>query len=108
MFEYAATVIRVIDGDTIEADLDLGFRIHLHTYIRLAGLNAPELRMPNGAASRDHLVSLLIAPILVKTRLGHEFEKYGRVLGDIVASGVDVNAAMIAAGFAVKSEQKGL
>ena len=43
-FTYPISSIRVIDGDTIEADVDLGFRIRQRQIIRLAGIDAPELR----------------------------------------------------------------
>ncbi len=43
-FTYPITNIRIIDGDTIEADVDLGFRIRQRQIIRLAGIDAPELR----------------------------------------------------------------
>ena len=48
-FTYPITNIRVIDGDTIEADVDLGFRIRQRKVIRLAGIDAPELRSKDAA-----------------------------------------------------------
>lgn len=64
MYEYAATVRSVHDGDTFEADLDLGFHTHLRTSIRLAGINAPELGKvkalnPDGQAATEGLMGLL-------------------------------------------------
>ena len=44
MYEYKAKLIRVVDGDTLVADIDLGFHIHVRSYLRFARINAPELR----------------------------------------------------------------
>lgn len=43
MFQYAARIVQVIDGDTLKIDLDLGFRCHLFETIRLAHINTPEI-----------------------------------------------------------------
>lgn len=42
MFQYQAQVIRIVDGDTIWLDIDLGFRMHMEIDVRLAGVNTPE------------------------------------------------------------------
>lgn len=42
MFQYAASVIRIVDGDTLWLNIDLGFRVHLEIDVRLARINAPE------------------------------------------------------------------
>ena len=47
MYNYNATCVRVIDGDTIDADIDLGFSVKIKKRIRLAGINAPESRTRN-------------------------------------------------------------
>jgi micrococcal nuclease len=102
MWNYTATLIRVIDGDTIEADIDLGFDIHYTAKIRLAGINAPEMKTPQGAPAKEHLAQLLTNKVMVvTTKLNKEFEKYGRVLGEITINGHSVNQQMILEGFAV-------
>ena len=102
MYTYSATLLRVIDGDTIEADIDLGFDIHYVAKIRLAGINAPEMKTPQGAPAKEHLTNLLTNRVLVvTTKLNKEFEKYGRVLGEITVNGYSVNQQMITEGFAV-------
>ena len=45
MYEYKFKVNRVIDGDTVDGIIDLGFGVHLHERVRLAGINAPETRL---------------------------------------------------------------
>lgn len=42
MFQYEAKVIRIVDGDTLWLDIDLGFRLHIQTDVRLAHINTPE------------------------------------------------------------------
>jgi len=103
MYTYHAELIRVLDGDTVEADIDLGFDIHYVAKIRLAGINAPEMKTPQGLPAKEHLTNLLTNhDFVVTTKLNKEFEKYGRVLGEITINGVSINQQMINEGFAVK------
>lgn len=100
-----ARLVKVIDGDTVVCDLDLGWHIHLTSGVRLLGINAPEMSTPQGPAARDFLASL-VAPgdpvTVVSTKLLGGTEKYGRVLAAIrTASGQDVSTAMLAAGQAM-------
>ena len=53
MYNYNAKCVRVVDGDTIDAMIDLGFGVHIKKRIRLAGINAPESRTRN---NKDSLV----------------------------------------------------
>lgn len=99
-----ARLVRVIDGDTVDAIVDLGFRMYHRTRFRLKGINAPEMRGPervNGELSKKHLAKLLEghAYFLVKsTKPG----KYGgRWIGEIhTPDGVDVQRRMMLDGFA--------
>lgn len=102
MFTYAATVVRVVDGDTVWLDVDLGLDIHTAISIRLAGINAPETSTPEGQAARDYLRSRLPAGtrVLLATVKDHR-EKYGRYLGTITLAGADLNAELVALGHAV-------
>ena len=62
MYEYRARITRVIDGDTVEAEIDLGFHVTFTATLRLTGINAPETRgteRPQGLASTRYLESLL-------------------------------------------------
>lgn len=92
-YTYPITNIRVIDGDTIEADVDLGFRIRQRQIIRLAGIDAPELRAKD-AAERDRarIAKLWLGVMTIgdETRPIHEvvmhstgLDKYGRSLATI-------------------------
>jgi len=90
MFEYKCEIISVIDGDTLDLDIDLGFGIHNVTRVRLAHINAPEKSTPEGVAARFALVNKindLIASgdsFLCRTEKDKK-EKYGRYLATIVS-----------------------
>jgi micrococcal nuclease len=81
---YDATVIRVIDGDTIDMDLDCGFRIHHITRVRLYGIDTPEVSTVEGREVRDWLRDQLPegTPLTVRT-IKDRTDKYGRWLGVI-------------------------
>lgn len=105
MYEYRAQILDAHDGDTVHADVDLGFDLRQRQTLRLVGINAPELATPAGPPARDHLLSLLgalPAPVIVRTVKDHR-EKYGRYLATLIRSGdgLDINASMVADGFAV-------
>ena len=85
MYTYKAKVARVIDGDTVVLEIDLGFKIYHHMSCRLLNVNAPELNAKDEAVklaaveSKEYLMSLLPVgkEITIKsTRL----DKYGRAL----------------------------
>ena len=88
MYEYKAKLERVVDGDTIDATIDLGFDVFVKKRIRFAGINAPESRTRDlkekafGLAAKDRVKAILTENpefTLESTELG----KYGRVLGRI-------------------------
>ena len=89
VFVYPIRVTRVVDGDTVDADIDLGFRVHTNKRIRLYGFNAPESRTRDkeekkrGLAAKKRLQQLLDAAPEVHLR-SHGTGKYGRVLGDLM------------------------
>lgn len=97
-----ATVVRVHDGDTLVADLDLGWHVTLQAQsIRLARINAPELSTPSGKAALA-FIDTLLGPGDHVTVLSHELDKYGRVLGEVsLADGRNLSDVMVAAGHAV-------
>jgi micrococcal nuclease len=101
IYEYNCTVISVVDGDTIHADVDLGCDTHMHLTLRLLGINAPEMPTTEGQRAKEHL-SALLAPggVLLQTIKDHK-EKYGRYLAQLFCNGVDVNKRMVDDGFAV-------
>ena len=111
MYEYRVKqVLRVVDGDTIDVDLDLGFKISYTQRVRLAGIDTPESRTTDkaekalGLEVKKHLAETLKAAslIVIRTEKPDSTEKYGRILGWIFLDGASesVNTALIAGGYA--------
>lgn len=113
LFHYKATVERIIDGDTIDVVLDLGFDIHMKARIRFAGINAPESRTRNpiekeaGLAAKRYVESWCKdgdENVIVQTQLDGK-GKFGRVLGRILNDeGQCLNDEMISLGHATPYE----
>lgn len=93
MYEYKAKVIKVVDGDTVDVDIDLGFGIWMmDERVRLIGIDTPESRTRDkeekkfGLASKARLKQLLKGDIVLKTQVNKNGEdmkgKFGRILGD--------------------------
>lgn len=104
-YTYSATVTRIVDGDTIRVDWDLGAHIWLRDVpIRLIGVNAPEMRgttRPAGLAARTWLAehTPVGSTITIKTEKGDAF---GRYLATVWANDTCINDELIAAGHGVK------
>ena len=87
MYYYNAVLVRVVDGDTIDAIIDLGFDVQVKKRIRLSGINAPESRTRNkvekklGLAAKERLIDILDGAANVFEIESKELGKYGRVLG---------------------------
>jgi micrococcal nuclease len=87
MYEYAAKLNRVVDGDTVDLDVDLGFTVWVRIRVRLARIDAPEKRgeeREEGKASTEALTAFLetsMGLVLVSRKSG----KYGRWIGEISA-----------------------
>lgn len=101
MYEYKAKVLRVIDGDSLEVLMDLGFSVHVKASLRLDGIDAPEINTPEGRASRAYLVETLPegAWVVVTTRKD-KTEKFGRMLAVVKKDGEDLNRTMLEKGLA--------
>lgn len=102
------SVIKVVDGDTIDCILDLGFNILLNERVRLAGIDAPETSTVNqqekrlGKESRTWLENKLKdkTNIIIRTEFEKTIEKYGRTLGWIYVDNICLNKLMIDEGYA--------
>ena len=99
-------VARVIDGDTVVLDIDMGNRITWTAPFRLAGINAPEMGAPGGSEARLFLFDLLKGGVALAETI--KPDKYGRWLvriyinvGPDAAEERDVSARMVDAGHAV-------
>ena len=117
MYNYNATCVKVVDGDTIDAMIDLGFGVHVKKRIRLAGINAPESRTRNkvekklGLAAKERLTEMLDGAANCFELESQELGKYGRVLGRLlidkiagkdVITKVCVNDCLVQEGHAVE------
>ena len=93
MFEYNATVTKVVDGDTIDAMVDLGFGTWKKVRIRMHGINAPESRTRNleekkkGLAAKARLIEMLEENENQFILISHGVGKFGRCLGEIYLKG---------------------
>lgn len=113
MYEYKCKVLRVVDGDTVDVDIDLGFGIVLSDErVRIMGIDTPESRTRDkveklfGKASKHRLESLLGEVAILKTQINKDGEdmkgKFGRVLGDFVTEdGRMATEVMIDEGYCV-------
>ena len=104
------SVNKVVDGDTIDVDIDLGFDVSLAKRVRLAGVDTPESRTKDeyekklGIEAKEWLKHHLegAKDILIKTELPDSTEKYGRILGWLYVNNelVSLNEKMIHEGYA--------
>jgi micrococcal nuclease len=110
MYEYKCEVTRVVDGDTIDCILDLGFSILHKCRVRLYGIDTPESRTRDlDEKARGKLASKFLEDsinngkqVILRSELKDSKGKYGRVLGSIVVDDLDINQAMVAQNLAVK------
>ena len=115
MYEYKALINRVIDGDTVDIDIDLGFGIWMKDErVRVMGKDTPELRTSDklekvfGLAAKDRLRELIPegSVQILKTEIDKDGEdakgKYGRILGDFIVEGYRITEILIDEGHAVE------
>ena len=114
MYEYRAKVIKVVDGDTVDVDIDLGFGVWLKDErVRIMGIDTPESRTRDkvekkfGLAAKARLKELLGATPILKTQVGKGGEdmkgKFGRILGDFLTEdGKKCGELLVKEGHAVK------
>ena len=102
-------VTKVVDGDTIDVILDMGFNILFAQRVRLFGIDTPESRTRDlvekkyGLKAKKVLQDKLkkAKSITIRTHKGEEKGKFGRILGDIYCDGKSVNSEMVKVGHAV-------
>ena len=111
MYEYRVKkLVGVVDGDTIDVDIDLGFNVSYSQRVRLAGIDTPESRTKDrfektlGLEAKEYVKSKLkdATDIVIKTELPDSSEKYGRILGWVYINGSkkSINEQMIEDGYA--------
>lgn len=103
---YEATILNVVDGDTVDAEVDLGFDVLIRTRFRLNGIDTPERNALDpqkralAAAATEFLKRMTLNKSV--TIVSHKQDKYGRYLADIYIEGVHANQRLLDEGYAVK------
>ena len=103
-------VTKIVDGDTIDVMLDLGFDIKYKSRVRLFGIDTPESRTRDKVEKKYGLLSKKFLQeqikkskkVTIKTYKGDETGKFGRILGDVFIDGKSVNTLMCQKGHAVE------
>ena len=109
MYEYQAVIKRVVDGDTVDIDIDLGFGVMLKDErVRITGIDTPESRTRDltekkfGLAAKERLKQLLGKKSILKCKEYDSKGKFGRILGDFTTNdGRMVTNVLVEEGHAV-------
>ena len=94
MYTYKISPLKIVDGDTIDAEIDLGFDIKVKKRVRFMGINAPESRTKDleekvkGLAAKDRVKQLLDGCKNI-TLKSHGIGKFGRCLGELHLDTID-------------------
>ena len=100
MYEYKCELVRVVDGDTIDCSIDLGFKVYIKERVRLAGIDTPESRTRNkvektwGLAAKYRLQELLEDSFVLRTEIQKK-GKFGRILGTIIVNDKNINEMLV-------------
>lgn len=106
-------IVRIVDGDTVDVVIDLGFDISVKKRVRVAGIDTPEKRTRDAEEKALGVAATEFAEkwfaenkgnIVVRTALDGSAEKYGRLLGYFYADEVCFNEAIVDAGLAWRYE----
>ena len=103
MYEYKCKVTRVVDGDTVDIDIDLGFGVWLHKErVRIYGIDTPESRTRDKVEKRFGLLAKEFvkqfvkgSSVILRTQKYDAKGKFGRILGDFSVKGARVSRVMI-------------
>ena len=102
------SIKKVIDGDTFDCIMDLGFDVLLEARVRMMGMDTPESRTRDleekkfGLLAKEYLtIKLEAEDIIVRTEVDNEKGKFGRILGWVWADDVNINQQMIDENMAV-------
>ena len=110
MYEYSCKVEKVVDGDTCDVIMDLGFDILYKSRVRLYGIDTPESRTRNlDEKARGKMAAAYLEDainngntVVIQTKLKDSRGKYGRVLGNVLVDDVNINEQMVDKHLAVK------
>ncbi len=106
-YRYAGEIMRVVDGDTVDVRMDLGFDVHVTERVRLLGVDTPERFTDPGREAIAYVYLWLNTEsgashrVVVETRKARDTDKYGRYLGRVfAASGACLNDDLLRFGYA--------
>ena len=108
-YEYKAKITRVVDGDTMDCDIDLGFGVWIHKErVRIYGIDTPESRTRDleekkfGLMAKEFVKKFvkgdkrnIKSNIILRTQKYDAKGKFGRILGDIIVDGTSLSDTMI-------------
>ena len=98
MYEYRARVVNVVDGDTVDAVIDLGFKVAVSQRLRLDRIDTPERGQPGYLEAKTFVHDMLYdKEVALKT---YKVSKWGYYLADIFLQGKSVSDALVSAGLA--------
>ena len=101
MYEYKAVVTRVVNGDTVDCSIDLGFDVHINQRVRLLGVDASESRTTHpveaeaGLKVKNWLTDKVTNQTVTLKTMYDNRGRFGRVLGTLYLAGNDINAFML-------------
>lgn len=98
-YQYRAALIRAIDGDTYECDVDLGFKVHSRVTIRLQGLDTPERNTPEGKAAQAFAAHALMHAQQIVVRTFKDQQSFARWVADVWIDGYPLADVLRAAGY---------
>ena len=98
MYEYRARLVRVVDGDTVVLDVDLGWGVWLHgQHCRLRGIDAPERYTPDGPRATEYLEAIIGDALIIKTDVD-KTGSFKRMLVTLFRDGRNLNDQMVSSG----------
>lgn len=89
-YTYSCKLVRLVDSDTFVMDIDVGFDIHTEKTVRLARLDAPEKKTPEGKKAINEVSTILNVAKLITIK-SIKWEKYGRCLAEVWCDGKNLN-----------------
>jgi len=98
-YTYKAKLTKIIDADTVDTEIDLGFEVFKKVRCRLAGIDAPELRTEAGKIAKQFLIDTipLNSDVIIESK---KYDKYGRSLAIIYFNNININQLLIDKGHA--------
>ena len=101
MYEYNATVQKIVDGDTIDVMIDLGFDVFRVERVRLARINCPELKTAEGVLARAHVYDIVNGKSVVIKTSKNKFDRYGRWLAEVYVGDLNLSDDLLQKNLAV-------